>query len=207
MSSSYKRTLSEFVQVEPAGCHLPKDIRCNRKMDPSVKMVLLEMAIESSGCGVVLASDGFLATNTGLSRGTVIKSREALERAGLIEKVGPPVRQVYRYRFLHPQMLGSNSADPQVKTKRKDPASNTAPRCPACGAAREVGKTGICIVCSKQDQADTEVSRFLNAEPWTTKEDTWTKFRSRSRGTRYSNRQIETAWSKWNISRRKMESA
>jgi DNA-binding MarR family transcriptional regulator len=80
--------------------------------------------------------------------------------------------------------------------------------CKTCGAERDrIDEAGMCIICRKQAGADQEVSEFLNAEPWTTQQDVWAKFKSRSHGTKYSNSQLESAYVKWRLNQRKMESA
>lgn len=206
MPSSYKRTLSEFVQVEPAekflDCPIPADVRCDGKLDPSAKMVLLEMWVESKGCGMVLASDTFLATNTGLSRGTVIAARQALEDTKLIEKIGAPVKQVYRYRFLHAEMCGSGEIPQSAKTQRKAIAKDSAPRCLECGATKPISKNGMCGACRTQVRVNREVAMFLEAEPWTSEADLWKELKCKDRCKKFSAGQIESAYHAWHRRRR-----
>lgn len=114
---SIKETLSQQEQVPVTAATgkrgrfamLPLDILQRGDINVYDKVAIGIMNMESFGTGIVAISDQSLGDSASISRTQALKSRNALESVGLIEKFGPPKNQVQAYRLLHPDMQGTGT--------------------------------------------------------------------------------------------------
>jgi hypothetical protein len=154
-------TLSESVQVVLTPGAIPNDVLARKDLGAGAKVLLMAMGAEAMGSGYFLISDSALAGRCGISRTSVIENKANLEIAGLIDKYGLPRLQVQAYRFLHPDMIGTNTAPRFVVTRK---SRNGSGACSVCGGSNNVSN-GRCIKCRKQSRADESVFAFMREHP------------------------------------------
>lgn len=175
---------------------LPEDIAKRKDLTSSDKVAITILNMESFGTGFVCISDSILAEAMALSRPQALKSRKVLERAGLIEKSGPPKDQMQVFKLLHPDMRGTETEPKEIKTKRRIVAKRYLERtCAGCGGQRHIGDRGLCILCRRQDSADLAVAKFIHENPRASYEVMWAMFKAHAQ--KFSVREMKTAWSKY----------
>lgn len=154
---SIKETMSENLQV-PVGktdrsrrrkrfAMLPSDVLSRTDITASARLVLAAMNMESLGSGRVAVSDGILAIVAGVSRGQIVEVRRRLEAAGLIQKDGPPSKQVQAYLLLHPDMCGAGEVREPL-TRRPKMELRPCARCKTQCVPQK--RTGWCKTCSTE---------------------------------------------------------
>lgn len=158
---------------------LPTDVRKlpKRELSPLGKLVFGEYADRSKGTNCrVLASESDIAEGCGIGRTSVIAALKQLQRAGLIEKSGDPVKQVQGYRITHwmfrePKPKETTAAVDNGKKRKPRWGGDITPtmvRCPRC--SRHCGgllKVGWCRRCNADDRtrriADEQIAKAKSA--------------------------------------------
>ena len=168
-NSLYKETLSESLQVpvkKRTGrirfAMLPADVLRDPKLPPTAKLALQGMAMEAYGAGELAISHQALANVCGSSRPTILQGLKHLCRAGLIEKMGDPEKQVQRYRFLHPKFAVKSPPKPGsiAAQNRGIPVA-----CPQCRRiCKRLPRIGVCRTCSTEARTERTARRVVREE-------------------------------------------
>ena len=123
---------------------LPADVLDRRDLTPGAKILLQVMNMESYQAGSVRKSDTTYAEKSGLSRGQIVYMRRQLEDSGLIEKDGPPEKQIQGYRFTHSDM---SCAGAPVEPAPQVVPPTSRRLCPTCRRPKKLNKAGYCYQC------------------------------------------------------------
>lgn len=161
---------------------IPADVLLRCDLTAYDKVVLATMSMESYGSGGVIVSHSVLAKKCGVSRTQVLASQSRLVSAGLIEKDGPPLKQVQSCRLLHPRL----NADVRIAPKSHA-------KCSSCSKPRNLAVSGKCRPCIAESEklrryevarkelgesaTESEIAKHLDAE---TSQRRWRKIASKA---------------------------
>ena len=153
-------------------------------LSPIGKLVFYALAAEAYGTNrIVLMSDGVIALRCGVSQGSVIAGMRQLLDLSLVEKVGPPVKQIQAYRICHPMFLAPGSHDSAASDRRDRLAGAKTPAlfCAKCHRrCRRLTKEAYCRDCRADVELIRQIREVLAETPGVTAEELAYKIKDRA---------------------------
>lgn len=143
---------------------MPDDVNRLRSdvLSPIGKLVFQAFASNAMGTNrPVSMSDGDIAKRCGVSRPSVIGAIERLLALGLIEKVGPPRKQIQAYRICH-QLFASPAG---VSESEETPAIWKAGCLKCHREVRRLTRAGYCRGCHKDEEMLAKVRQVQYTHP------------------------------------------
>ena len=136
----------------------PADVWKDATLTLAAKVVLVGMGIEAQGKTTIAISHQSLAVVCGMVRPTVSSALKELVKAGQLEAIGKPVKQVQPYRLLHPLFAFGKGGELDVRTVRGKGTGYV--MCYRCGTfCKQLPPDKICGACKRQGNIEKTAER------------------------------------------------